>query len=134
MNNKYDNFYMAIASIVAELSLCNRKKVGSIIVRQNLILSYGFNGTHLQDEKCEDDNLSTYDTVIHSEVNSILKAAKHGINLNNSIMYVTHSPCLDCAKTILHSGITCVYYKHTSHHVLEGIIYLQNNGVICEKI
>jgi dCMP deaminase len=109
MNRDYlfNKVYMTIAYQIAELSRCNRAKVGALIVNDKNIVSYGFNGTpegFCND--CEDNNI-TKDEVIHAETNAILKA---GIKAKGSTLYVTLSPCLQCCKLIKQSGIKKVYY------------------------
>lgn len=99
--------YMNIAYEVATLSRCNRKKVGAIIVNSGNIVAFGYNGTHTGFcNECEENDV-TKDEVIHAEMNAILKAGKQAIG---ATMYVTMSPCIQCAKTIKQSGLECVVY------------------------
>lgn len=122
MNRDYlfNKVYMTIAYQIAELSRCNRAKVGALIVNDKNIVSYGFNGTpegFCND--CEDNNI-TKDEVIHAETNAILKA---GIKAKGSTLYVTLSPCLQCCKLIKQSGIKKVYYlnEYTDLNGLEKL-------------
>lgn len=110
MTNRIEQFermYMDIAHIVSQLSRCNRKKVGAIIVKDGNIVSFGYNGTPTGFcNECEDNDV-TKDEVIHAEMNAILKA---GTKTQGATMYVTMSPCIECAKIIKQSGLKCVVY------------------------
>lgn len=98
---------MDIAHIVSQLSRCNRKKVGAIIVKDGNIVSFGYNGTPTGFcNECEENDV-TKDEVIHAEMNAILKA---GTKTQGATMYVTMSPCIECAKIIKQSGLKCVVY------------------------
>lgn len=110
MTNRIEQFermYMDIAHIVSQLSRCNRKKVGAIIVKDGNIVSFGYNGTPTGFcNECEENDV-TKDEVIHAEINAILKA---GTKTQGATMYVTMSPCIECAKIIKQSAIKCVVY------------------------
>ena len=110
MTNRIEQFermYMDIAHIVSQLSRCNRKKVGAIIVKDGNIVSFGYNGTPTGFcNECEEKDV-TKDEVIHAEMNAILKA---GTKTQGATMYVTMSPCIECAKIIKQSGLKCVIY------------------------
>lgn len=110
MTNRIEQFeqmYMHIAHIVSQLSRCNRKKVGAIIVKDGNIVSFGYNGTPTGFcNECEENDV-TKDEVIHAEMNAILKA---GTKTQGATMYVTMSPCIECAKIIKQSGLKCVVY------------------------
>lgn len=110
MTNRIEQFekmYMDIAHIVSQLSRCNRKKVGAIIVKDGNIVSFGYNGTPTGFcNECEENDV-TKDEVIHAEMNAILKA---GTKTQGATMYVTMSPCIECAKIIKQSGLKCVVY------------------------
>lgn len=110
MTNRIEQFekmYMDIAHIVSQLSRCNRKKVGAIIVKDGNIVSFGYNGTPTGFcNECEENDV-TKDEVIHAEMNAILKA---GTKTQGATMYVTMSPCIECAKIIKQSGLKCVIY------------------------
>jgi len=115
---------MNIAKEVATLSHCVRFKVGAVLVKDGNIISMGYNGTPAgMDNCCERDNV-TLPHVIHGEVNAILKAAKNGNSVNNSTIYLSLSPCLDCSKLILQSGIKRVVYL-TAYRNLEGVDFLK---------
>lgn len=108
---KLDRVFINIAKEIATLSYCERAKVGAIIVKDKNIISFGYNGTPTgMDNKCEDCQNRTEDHVIHAEMNAILKAAKEGHSVEGSTLYLTLSPCKECAKLILQSGIKKVVY------------------------
>lgn len=109
----WDDTFMSIANTVALRSKGNRLKVGAVLVRDNRILSFGYNGlpSGYEPDILEDENGITKPDVIHAELNCILNAAKEGIKLQDSILYVTHSPCRHCAALIKQAGISVVIYQ-----------------------
>ena len=126
---KYDIVYLKMAREWSNLSHCERKKVGALIVKNGMIISDGYNGTPSGfDNCCETEEWTTHWYVIHGEANAILKCAKHGQSCDGATIYQTHSPCKDCSKLILQSGIKrLVYiekYKDTS-----GIEFLESAGI-----
>jgi len=121
---RLDSVFMNIANEVSTLSHCVRFKVGAVLVKEGNIISFGYNGTPAGlDNDCEKDNV-TLPHVIHGEVNAILKAAKNGTSVNGGTLYLTLSPCLDCSKLILQSGIKRVVYL-TKYRNLEGVDFLK---------
>jgi dCMP deaminase len=121
---KLDSVFMNITKEVATLSHCVRFKVGAVLVKDGNIISMGYNGTPAgMDNCCERDDI-TLPHVIHGEVNAILKAAKTGTSVNGGTLYLTLSPCLDCSKLILQSGIKRVVYL-TAYRNLEGVDFLK---------
>jgi dCMP deaminase len=119
-----DKVFTNIAKEISTLSKCNRFKVGAILVKDGNIISMSYNGTPSgTDNCCEKDNI-TLPHVIHAEVGAILKAAKTGNSVNDSTIYLTLSPCLDCSKLILQSGIKRVVYL-TAYRNLEGVDFLK---------
>lgn len=131
---KYDISYLKMAKIRSELSNCERKKVGALIVKNDMIISDGFNGTPSGfDNCCENDNWETHWFTIHAEANAILKCAKYGNSCKDSVLYLTHSPCKDCSKLILQSGIKRVVYIE-EYKDLEGVDFLINSGICVEKL
>jgi dCMP deaminase len=115
---------MNITKEVATLSHCVRFKVGAVLVKDDNIISFGYNGTPAgMDNCCERDSV-TLPHVIHAECNAILKAAKNGNSVNDSTIYLSLSPCLDCSKLILQSGIKRVVYL-TAYRNLEGVDFLK---------
>lgn len=110
MQNKFDELYMDIAERVAQLSHAERKKVGAVLVRDGNILAFGYNGTPSGfDNECERDNV-TKKEVLHAESNAIAKVARSTESAEGSSLYVTLSPCFECAKLIIQSGIKEVYF------------------------
>ena len=116
------------------LSCCSRKKVGAIIVKDGMIISDGFNGTpkgFLND--CEDAKGDTYWYVLHAEANAILKVAKSSQSTDGATLYVTYSPCKDCSKLIVQSGIKRVIYGE-EYRDIAGLAILREAGVDILKL
>jgi dCMP deaminase len=126
---KYHTAYLRMASEWSTVSCCLRKKVGAIIVKDGAIISDGFNGVPTGfDNKCEDENNKTHWYVLHAEANAILKVSKSTQSTDGATLYVTMSPCENCAKLIIQSGITKVFYKE-EYRDLSGIEILKKVGV-----
>lgn len=107
-----DKRYLRMAKIWAENSYCERRQVGALIVKNKSIISDGYNGTPSGFENhCEDEIGKTYPYVLHAEANAITKVAKCGNSSENSTLYVTTSPCIECAKLIIQAGIRRVVYS-----------------------
>ncbi len=118
-----------MARIWAENSYCTRRKVGAIIVRDSMIISDGFNGTPSGFENiCEDETGNTKTYVLHAEANAITKVARSNNSSQGSTLYVTASPCMECAKLIIQSGIRRVVYNEV-YRLTDGIDLLQRAGV-----
>jgi len=118
----------------AELSHCARKKVGAIIVKDDAIISDGYNGTPSGfDNCCENDNGDTHWYVLHAEANAILKVAKSTNNCSGATLYLTHSPCKDCSKLILQSGIKRLVFRD-KYRDTAGIDFLISAGLEVEQI
>lgn len=112
--NKIDSLYLRMAQVWAENSHCKRNKVGCLIVKDRRIISDGYNGTPSGfNNDCEDCNNQTLPTVLHAEANAITKLAKSTNSSEESTLYVTLSPCYDCAKLIIQSGIKRIVYSET---------------------
>jgi|TARA_B110000908_G_C10225129_1_gene437524 dCMP deaminase len=144
--DKWQSAYMDTAERFASLSTAVRLQVGSIVVKDNRIISIGYNGMPAGwDNTCEDiiddevsfDNdsykLKTKIEVIHAEANAIAKLAKSNESGNNSTMYITHAPCTECAKLIYTSGISTVYYKH-KYRDENGVHFLQKCNIKVEQL
>ncbi len=130
---KFDSKYLAMAAIWAENSYCKRRKVGALIVKDGMIISDGFNGTPSGFENiCEDDSGITKPYVLHAEANAITKVAKSGNSAEGSTLYITDSPCMECAKLIIQSGIKRVVYKD-EYRLTDGVDLLRKAGVEVEK-
>jgi len=111
------------------LSCCRRKKVGALIVKDSMIISDGFNGTPKGfPNDCEDSNGLTYWYVLHAEANAILKVAKSSQSTEGATVYVTYSPCKDCSKLIVQSGIKRVVYSE-EYRDTAGLLILKEAGV-----
>ena len=132
-----DRRYLRMASIWAENSYCHRRKVGALVVKDKMIISDGYNGTPSGFENvCEDSNGITKPYVLHAEANAITKLARSNNNSDGSTLYVTASPCIECAKLIIQAGIKRVVYGE-KYRLEDGInllrranievIYLENN-------
>jgi len=107
---KLDAVFINIAKEVGTLSHCTRSKVGAVLVKEGNVISFGYNGTPAgMDNGCEENNV-TKDEVIHAEMNAILKAAKSGNAVDGSTLYLSLSPCQNCCKLIIQSGIKRVVY------------------------
>jgi dCMP deaminase len=131
---KYDRAYLRLAASWAILSHCNRKKVGAIIVKDGMIISDGYNGTPSGfDNCCENEQGETHWYVLHAEANAILKVAKSTNNCLGATLYLTLSPCKDCSKLVIQSGITRVVFQH-GYKDPEGINFLKSAGVLVEQI
>ena len=129
---KYDLAYLNMAREWAKLSHCKRKQVGALIVKNGTIISDGFNGTPSgYPNDCECDNI-THWYVLHAEANAILKCAKWGNSCNESTLYITLSPCKDCAKLILQAGITRVVYLD-DYKDSSGLDFLRESGIEIKK-
>ena len=116
------------------LSHCTRKKVGAIIVKDRMIISDGYNGTPSGfSNRCENEDGETHWYVLHAEANAILKVAKSTNNTEGSTLYLTHSPCKDCSKLILQSGIKRVVYMD-AYKDISGVTFLTNAGVVITQI
>ncbi len=116
-----DERYLRMAKIWAENSYCERRKVGALIVKGNSIISDGYNGTPSGFENiCEDENNRTKPYVLHAEANAITKVAKSSNSSEGATLYVTASPCIECAKLIIQAGIKRVVYSE-KYHCADGI-------------
>lgn len=126
---RYDLVYMKMAHEWAKLSYCKRARVGTLIVKDGMIISDGFNGSPTGfDNECEDCDNQTHWYVLHSEANAILKCAKNGVSCKGATIYLTHSPCKDCAKLIFQSGITRIVYGN-KYRDSDGVEFLTNCGL-----
>ena len=121
--------YMRMAHIWAENSYCQRRKVGALIVKNKMIISDGYNGTPAGFENiCENDEGFTKPYVLHAEANAITKIARSNNNSDGATLYVTASPCIECAKLIVQAGIKRVIYSE-KYRLTDGIDLLERAGV-----
>ena len=133
---------MKTAETFAELSHAQRLHVGAIVVKDDRIISIGYNGMPAGwDNNCEDtiwhsngeQTLKSKPEVLHAETNAIAKLAKSTESGDGAVLFVTHSPCLDCAKLIFQSGIRSVFYRN-SYRSTDGTTFLERSGVTVEQM
>lgn len=141
MKEKHLDMYMKIAETVAAASYAKKLKVGAVAVKDNRILSIGYNGTPPGESNvCErtvtkEDGTTALETVkevIHAEMNLIYKMARDGQSAQGATLFVTHSPCFECAKAILSVGIKSVFYKEEYRNI-EGVYFLRKNYIEVEQ-
>ena len=126
--------YLRMARIWAENSYCERRQVGALLVKDHSIISDGYNGTPSGFENiCEDDQGHTKPYVLHAEANAITKVAKSSNSSNGATLYVTASPCIECAKLIIQAGIVRVVYSEL-YRCSDGIDLLKRAGVEVDYI
>ncbi len=129
-----DMRYLRMARIWAENSYCVRRQVGALIVKDKMIISDGYNGTPSGFENiCEDENGLTKPYVLHAEANAITKVARSANNCEGATLYITTSPCIECAKLIIQAGIKRVVYND-QYTKTEGIDLLERVGIECRQI
>jgi len=128
MKQKFIDAYMDVAERFAQLSSATRLQVGAIVVKDDRIISIGYNGMPSGwDNVCEHEG-KTKPEVIHAESNAISKLARGTESGAGATMFVTHQPCIDCAKLIYQSGIATVYYKN-DYRSTQGLDFLNKSGV-----
>ena len=126
---QFDKHYLEMASIWSKNSYCKRRQVGALIVKDRMIISDGYNGTPAGFEnECEDDSFKTKPYVLHAEANAITKVAKSGNSSCGATLYVTTSPCIECAKLIIQAGVERVVYLNEYHNT-EGLAVLRRAGI-----
>lgn len=124
-----DRRYLEMAAIWSRNSYCKRRKVGALLVKDKMIISDGYNGTPSGFENiCEDENGATKPYVLHAEANAITKVAKSGNSSEGATLYVTSSPCLECAKLIIQSGIKRVVFTE-EYRLDDGINLLKRANI-----
>ena len=124
-----DERYIRMARIWGENSYCKRRRVGALIVKEKMIISDGYNGTPSGFENvCEDESGRTKPYVLHAEANAITKVARSNNSSDGATLYVTCSPCIECAKLIIQSGIKRVVFSELYHNS-DGIDLLSRNGI-----
>ena len=142
MKQKLKDAYMKTAETFAELSHARRLHVGAIVVKDDRVVSIGYNGMPAGwDNNCEDviqhsddtTSLKTKPEVLHAETNAIAKLAKSNESGLGATMFITHAPCLDCAKLIYQSGIGSVLYRN-AYRDTSGITFLERSGIKVEQI
>jgi dCMP deaminase len=151
MNDRMKNFYMDIAKECAKMSRAVRLQVGCIIVKNNNIISFSWNGMPSGwDNTCEEPalkvvgvakdgndivepHLKSKPEVLHAETNAIAKLARSPESGEGATIFITHAPCLNCAKLIYQSGISTVYYE-TEYRATEGVEFLEKSGITVSKV
>jgi dCMP deaminase len=160
----WKDVFVQITNVVAERSSCTRVQVGAVLVKENRIISMGYNGVPHGQKHCDEYFEEKYDSQInsfdfptldnyfaspgfykehgefsvrhelHAEENVLSFAAKNGIGTKDAIMYVSYTPCVSCAKLILQCGIKEVYYIHPYDRDMSGKAFLEENGIKCEQV
>jgi dCMP deaminase len=126
---QFDRRYLEMAQVWAKNSYCKRRQVGALIVKDKMIISDGFNGTPAGFENnCEDENGQTKSYVLHAEANAITKVAKSNNSSENATLYITTSPCLECSKLIIQSGINRVVFSE-KYRIEDGLRLLERAGI-----
>lgn len=138
MKEKFKRAYMKTAQTFAELSSAQRLHVGAIVVKDDRIISIGYNGmpsgwSNVCEDVSEDGTLKTKSEVLHAETNAIAKLARSNESGLGADIFITHSPCLECAKLIYQSGIGKVYYGK-EYRDDSGVKFLVRSGVVVEKL
>jgi dCMP deaminase len=129
-----DQRYLKMAMIWSQNSYCKRRQVGALIVKDKMIISDGYNGTPSGFENiCEDENNNTKPYVLHAEANAITKVAKSGNSSEDSTLYVTSSPCLECSKLIIQAGIKRVVFTE-SYRLEDGINLLKRANIEVKQV
>ena len=124
-----DRRYMRMARIWAENSYCKRRQVGALLVKDQMIISDGFNGTPSGFENnCEDEDNVSKPYVLHAEANAITKVARSSNSSQGATLYVTASPCIECAKLIIQAGIKRVVYGE-NYRIMDGLNLLKRAGI-----
>ncbi|MDD2381369.1 MAG: dCMP deaminase family protein [Mariniphaga sp.] len=132
--NLLDQRYLKMALIWSQNSYCTRRKVGALLVKDKMIISDGYNGTPAGFENvCEDDQGNTKPYVLHAEANAITKVAKSGNSSDGATLYVTSSPCVECAKLIIQSGIRRVVFTE-SYRLDDGIQLLKRAHIEVKQV
>lgn len=136
MRPSWDEYFMSVARVVASRGTCDRAVVGAVIVKGKHILTTGYNGSPNGLPHCDEVGHQMVDghcvRTLHAECNSIIQAAVHGVSTKGTTMYVTHSPCLSCAKMIVNAGIERVVYENA--YGQDGIDFLAQTTVVLQEL
>lgn len=134
MKQKFIDAHLKVAEIYATLSTAKKLQVGSVIVKDDTIIGIGYNGTPPGwDNVCEDHEFKTKSEVSHAEANALAKVTKSTNSSDGATIFITHAPCIECAKLIFQSGIKSVYYRN-QYRSTDGIDFLKKCGVPIEKV
>ena len=126
--NDWDNFYLNICSLIAQQSYAEDRKVGAIIVKDDNIIAFSYNGT----ARGADNDTQT-NPVLHAEAQAISKVARSNLSTQGSTLYCTLSPCIDCSKLIYACGIVRVVYQ-SEYKCLKGVEYLRKNSILVNEL
>ena len=133
MRPDWDSYFMEIARAVSSRSTCDRAFVGALLVRDKRILTTGFNGSPPGLAHCDDDGHLMVEghcvRTIHAEANAIIQAALHGVSTKNAICYVTHFPCIICAKMLISAGIVRIVYEVGYRIDINALRFFEASGV-----
>tara|TARA_Y100000385_G_C13106440_1_gene648213 strand:+ start:609 stop:1022 length:414 start_codon:yes stop_codon:yes gene_type:complete len=133
-DRKFDKSYIKMAHVWADNSYCERRKVGALIVKDRMIISDGYNGTPSGFENiCEDTDGATKAYVLHAEANAITKVATSNNSSKGATLYITDSPCMECAKLIIQSGIIRVVYSR-EYRITDGLDLLARAGIELDQL
>ena len=131
---KFDRSYIEMAHVWAKNSYCDRRQVGALIVKDRMIISDGYNGTPSGFENiCEDESGRTKPYVLHAEANAITKVAKSNNSSEGATLYITDSPCVECAKLIIQAGIVRVVYDK-KYRITDGLDLLERAEIILDEL
>jgi dCMP deaminase len=134
MKQKYIDAHMSVAEVYANLSTAKRLQVGCVVVKDNTIIGIGYNGMPSGwDNVCEDENNITRPEVLHAETNTIAKVSRSTNSSEDATLFVTHAPCLDCAKIMHQAGIKEVFYRN-NYRSEDGIKFLLRCNINVEKV
>ena len=140
VRESWDSFFIRVVLLMATRSTCSRVQVGAVLTQDRRIISTGYNGVAGGATHCPDDltdeahHLFAVGHEIHAEANALLFAARHGLAVEGTTLYVNVSPCQQCAKLILQAGVARVCYYEVYDREDSGIQYLVNHGVACDKL
>jgi dCMP deaminase len=138
MRMNWDEYLMRMALLVSERATCERLKVGSVIVKHQNILATGYNGSASGEVHCEDVGCLVRDNhcirTIHSEQNALIQCAKHGVSVAGSTIYVTHFPCLHCAKSLITAFVSEVVYLNDYKNDEYALELFEKAGVVVRKV
>lgn len=129
----WDEYFINIASVVASRSTCDRAQVGTVLVRENRLLTTGFNGSVSGLEHCDDIGHLMVEghciRTVHSEANAIIQAVLHGVSTAGATAYITHTPCMQCAKMLINAGIARIVYLKGYRTDENAIAIIRQSGV-----
>jgi dCMP deaminase len=132
--HQFDVHYLEMAKVWAKNSYCIRRQVGALLVKDKMIISDGYNGTPSGfDNICEDEHGLTHSFVLHAEANAITKVARSNNSSSGATLYVTASPCIECAKLIIQAGIVRVVYSE-EYHTKDGLELLERAHIQCDLL